>query len=93
MPYAAELKRRLEAQGMRVELDDRAESLNKKVRDAQVGQIPLILTVGAKERAAGTLSVRTLDGKVRYGLPSETFLDAVRRHVAQRRLDWDLFEG
>jgi threonyl-tRNA synthetase len=90
-PYAAEVKALLETEGMRVEVDDRAESLNKKVRDAQIGLIPLILTIGAKEKAAGTLSVRTLDGKVRYGLSREAFVDAVQRHVTRRRLDWDVF--
>jgi threonyl-tRNA synthetase len=90
-PYAAEVRDLLAAEGLRVEVDDRAESLKKKVRDAQIGQIPLILTIGAKEKDAGTLSVRTLDGKVRYGLSRESFLDAVNRHVAHRRLDWDLF--
>ena len=90
-PYAIEIKSRLEGEGMRIEADERAESLNKKIRDAQMNQIPLILTIGAKEKAAGTLSVRTLDGKVRYGLSHETFVESVQRHVAQRRLDWDLF--
>ena len=89
--YAGEVRDDLMAAGLRVELDDRAESLNKKVRESQLRQIPLILTIGAKEQAAGTLSVRTLDGKVRYGVTRETFLDTAREHIRERKLGLTVF--
>lgn len=91
--YAGEVRDSLSAAGLRVELDDRTESLNKKVREAQLRQIPLILTIGAKEQAAGTLSVRTLDGKVRYGVARGVFLDTVLAHVRERRLELALVDG
>jgi threonyl-tRNA synthetase len=91
-PYAGEVCNRLRAAGLRVERDDRTESLNKKVREAQLRQIPLILTIGAKEQAAGTLAVRTLDGKVRYGVAERDFLDTVLEHVRERRPELAIFE-
>ena len=90
-PYAGEVRDGLLDAGLRVELDDRAESLNKKVRESQLRQIPLILTIGAKEQAAGTLSVRTLDGNVRYGVAREVFLDTVQAHIRDRKLDLTIF--
>ncbi|MBW1777209.1 MAG: threonine--tRNA ligase, partial [Deltaproteobacteria bacterium] len=66
--FAREQQKRLAEKGLRCEVDDRAESLNKKIREAQMNQIPLILTLGEKEKAAGTFSVRTLDGKVTRGI-------------------------
>ncbi|MBC2735201.1 MAG: threonine--tRNA ligase [Desulfobacteraceae bacterium] len=90
-PYAGEVRDGLSDAGLRVELDDRAESLNKKVRESQLRQIPLILTIGAKEQAAGTLSVRTLDGNVRYGVAREAFLDTVQAHIRDRKLDLTIF--
>jgi len=90
-PYAGEVRDGLLDVGLRVELDDRAESLNKKVRESQLRQIPLILTIGAKEQAAGTLSVRTLDGNVRYGVAREAFLDTVQAHIRDRKLDLTIF--
>jgi threonyl-tRNA synthetase len=90
-PYAGSIRDDLTAAGLRVEIDDRTESLNKKVREAQLRQIPLILTIGAKEQAAGTLSVRTLDGRVRYGVTPEVFLDTVLGHVRERKLDLAIF--
>ncbi|UCD90336.1 MAG: threonine--tRNA ligase [Desulfobacterales bacterium] len=87
VPYANELKVKLEHAGLRIELDSRTESLNKKVRDAQLRNIPLILTYGEKEKASGHISLRTLDGKVRFGIPYETFLAQVLAHIKERRLD------
>jgi threonyl-tRNA synthetase len=87
--HARQVKDVLEAGGLRVEVDGRTESLNKKVRDAQLEKVPLIATLGPKEKEAGTLAVRTLDGKVRYGLGMEPFLEAVGNHVRQRISDPD----
>ena len=77
--------------GLRVEVDDRTESLNKKVREAQLDKVPLILTIGEKEKAAGTLAVRTLDGQVRYGVGVDAVLDTITDHVRQRQLDLEIF--
>jgi threonyl-tRNA synthetase len=92
VPYAHEVKSELENAELRVEVDDRAESLNKKIREAQLNQIPLILTVGAKEKDSGTLSVRTLDGHVEYGVSHEMFLNTVEAHIRKRELALDLFK-
>ncbi len=86
-PYARKVRATLETGGMRVEIDDRTESLKKKIRDAQLNHVPLILTVGNKEKEAGTLSVRTLDGKVRYGVDRDRFVRKVMTHIHERRLD------
>jgi len=90
--YANEVKSMLEEADLRVEVDDRAESLNKKVREAQLNQIPLILTVGNKEKESGALAVRTLDGHVKYGVSHDRFLNTVREHIRKRELALDLFK-
>ncbi|MFZ7126217.1 MAG: threonine--tRNA ligase [Desulfobacterales bacterium] len=77
--------------GIRAQVDARAESLNKKVREAQLQRIPLILTAGTKEKENGTFSVRTLDGAVRYGISREAFHDTVRHHIRSRSLSLDIF--
>ena len=90
--YADTVKSALEKVDLRVELDDRAESLNKKIREAQLNQIPLILTIGGKEKESGTLAVRTLDGHVKYGVSHDRFVDTVGEHIRQRKLALDLFK-
>jgi threonyl-tRNA synthetase len=91
IPFARSQSAELEKAGLRTEVDSRSESLKKKVRDAQLQQIPLILTCGAKEKEEGTVSVRTLDGKVRQGISLAAFKEQVLRHIAERRLALDLF--
>jgi threonyl-tRNA synthetase len=87
--YAAEIKARFDAAGLRAEVDSRTESLNRKVREAQLSQIPLTLTIGAKEKENATLAVRTLDGKVAYGVSHEGFIAAVTENIRQRAFDVD----
>ena len=91
VPYANNVEIELAKAGLRTEVDSRTESLNKKVRDAQLNKIPLILTIGNKEKESGNLSVRTLDGKVRFGVPQEEFLHRILSHIGERKLDLEIF--
>ncbi|MEE4261751.1 MAG: threonine--tRNA ligase [Desulfobacteraceae bacterium] len=93
VPYSNEVADILKKAGLRAEIDSRTESLNKKVREAQLQYIPLILTIGGKEKEAGTLSVRTLDGNVAYGVSHQAFLDKVGAHIGNRELSLDIFSG
>ena len=92
VPYANEVNATLQAAGLRTEVDSRTESLNKKIREAQLDQIPLILTIGAKEKESGTLSVRTLDGNVRFGIPQNEFINTVLAHIKEKKLDFKIFK-
>ncbi|UCF85572.1 MAG: threonine--tRNA ligase, partial [Desulfobacteraceae bacterium] len=89
---ANEVKISLERAGLRAALDSRAESLNKKIRVAQLNKIPLMVTIGSKEKESGTLSVRTLDGKVQHGISRENFLNKVDSHIQERQLELDIFK-
>jgi threonyl-tRNA synthetase len=84
--YAEEVSAELTRSGLRTQVDSRTESLNKKIREAQLTNIPLILTIGKKEQASKTLSVRTLDGRVKMGVTHEVFLHTALAHVAERKL-------
>ena len=57
--YANEVKARLEAVGMRVELDDRNEKIGYKIREARMQRVPYMLVMGDSEVEEGTLSVRS----------------------------------
>ena len=58
LDYAAQVEKALFNAGIRVEVDRRAEKLGKKIREAQLQQIPYMLVVGQKEQDAGEVSVR-----------------------------------
>jgi threonyl-tRNA synthetase len=57
--YAQKIEAELEATGIRVEVDDRNEKMNGKIRDFANQKTPYILVFGDKEEAAGSVSVRT----------------------------------
>lgn len=56
---ANEVKSKLFDAGIRVDLDDRAEKIGYKIREAQLQKIPYMLIVGEKEVESGTVSVRS----------------------------------
>ena len=56
--YCLDVQRRLRERGVRAAVDTRNETLNKKIRQAEVEKIPCILVVGQREQEAGTVSVR-----------------------------------
>lgn len=56
--YAKEVKEKLAAAGMRVELDDRNEKIGYKIREAQLQKVPYMLVIGGKEVESGTVAVR-----------------------------------
>jgi len=56
--YAGRVRERLAAAGLRVELDERGETLGYRVRDAEKQKTPLMLVVGDQEEEAGTVTPR-----------------------------------
>jgi threonyl-tRNA synthetase len=56
--YGASVYERLRAQGLRAELDDRSESIGRKIREAELRKIPNMLVVGEREQAQGSVSLR-----------------------------------
>src|SRR3989338_109262 len=88
--YANKLKNEFEKNNLRVEIDSSAESIGKKVFEAQNEKIPLIITVGEKEESANTVAVRTSEGKVHFGLKNEEFLKKVLDNVKEKKIRVDL---
>ena len=56
--YAEEVKKYLDENGVRVEVDTRSEKIGRKIRDNEMQHIPYLLVVGQKEAESGTVSVR-----------------------------------
>lgn len=56
--YVERVRRELESKDIRLEVDDRNESIGKKIREAELQKIPYLLIIGDKEKAANTVSVR-----------------------------------
>ena len=56
--YAYDVKKQLEAKGIRVELDDRNEKIGYKIREARLQKVPYMLVIGDSEVEAGAVAVR-----------------------------------
>ena len=84
--YAEEVLDKLKEEGVRVEFDSRTESVGKKVRDAQLDKIPLILTVGEKEQNNKTVALRTLDGKVEFGVKADALIKRICNNVGKKEI-------
>ena len=59
--YARKVAEQLGEVGLRIEVDDRSESVGRKIRDAELGRHPFMLIVGDREQEGGTVSVRSHD--------------------------------
>ena len=72
---AYEVKQKMLNAGIRVELDDRAEKIGYKIREAQLQKIPYMLIVGEKEVESGTVSVRSRKDGDLGAVKVEEFID------------------
>ncbi len=84
-PYAEKIKTKLHDAQIRVEVDGRSESLNKKVREAQLAQINYILVVGEKEEKDETVNVRTRDNVVHGTKKIDVFMDEILKEIKERK--------
>ena len=60
--YAQEIESEFKEEGIRIEIDDRSERMNLKIREAQLQKIPYMLIVGDKEKASSGVSLRLRNG-------------------------------
>jgi len=81
LPYAFSLREKLEAEGFRVEVDDRSMTLNAKIRDAQLQKVPLALVVGDKEEQTHSVSPRRHGGEDLKSMSFETLLLLLRKEA------------
>ena len=84
LDYARKLEGEFKGKGVRVEVDDRSERMNLKIRQAQLEKIPYMAIVGNKEEADNTISVRQRSGEQ---LPTQSyteFLVAISQEIADK---------
>ena len=84
--YARQVHQKLLDAGARVELDDRNEKLQAKIRDAQLQKIPYMLIVGGKEAEAGTVSVRHRSKGDLGPRPLDQFRADLRQEIDSRAI-------
>ena len=84
MDYANKVMNDLKDAGIRTEIDDRAEKIGYKIREARLQKIPYMLVVGAKEEEEGKVSVRSRFMGDEGAKNLNEFIDSVKEEIKNR---------
>ena len=82
--YATQIKDRLKAEGIRVELDERAEKIGFKIREAAMERVPYMLVAGAKEQENDQVSVRSRFEGDEGSESLDDFIAAIKKEIKDR---------
>jgi threonyl-tRNA synthetase len=82
--YAGLVRSRISAAGVEIELDDRTESVGRKIRDAELRKIPYMLVVGDREQEAGEVALREHRRGDAGSVSVEAFAERVRAETISR---------
>jgi threonyl-tRNA synthetase len=86
LDYAQSVKAKLEAAGLRVELDARNEKMNAKIREFTMQKVPFVLVMGDKEAASEAVSVRTRGKGDEGSVALTSFIERATGLVASREV-------
>ena len=75
----------LKSAGIRVEIDDSAETLGKRIRAGKTKKIPYLLVVGEKEEKENTVSINARDKKSKEILTLEKFTEKILKGKLRRK--------
>ncbi len=85
--YATKIAKQLRAQDVRVEVDDRTETMGRKIRDGEKEKVPYILTIGDKEVEKQCLAVRDRKTKeTTFDVNTDEFIAKVVQEIKERKL-------
>ena len=90
LDYAQKLEAELKKEGIRGVVDARSETVNMKIRQAQMEKIPYMLVVGDREVADSTVSVRLRSGEQAKAQPFADFKKQIKGIIANRSLELKL---
>lgn len=83
--YANQIYKKLFDEGFEVEIDERNETMNKKVRDAQIQRYNYILTIGEKELKESKIAIKKRDEKEIQIISIEEFIKIIKEEIKQRK--------
>ena len=90
LDYAHKLEAELKSDGVRVQVNARSETVNLKIRQAQLDKIPYMLVVGDKEVAASTVSIRLHSGEQLASQSFDSFKKTIKMAIVDKVKDLKL---
>jgi threonyl-tRNA synthetase len=85
LDFSRQIKENLQSKGVRVIIDNRNESLNKRIRENTLKKIPYLLIIGDSEILAGAVAVRKRGGGDMGCLTVDAFIQEITQDVAAKR--------
>ncbi|MDE7126305.1 MAG: threonine--tRNA ligase [Bacteroidales bacterium] len=82
--YAKKVCDLMNISDIRASIDDRNETIGKRIRASELKRIPFLVIVGEKEMTENTVSVRRQGGKDEGAMPVEKFIELVNKEVAEQ---------
>lgn len=86
-PYLDDVVSKLREHGIRAEVDNSDERMQKKIRTHTKQKVPYLLIAGEDDRSAGAVSFRYRDGRQENGVPVSTAIDMIVEAVRERRYE------
>lgn len=84
LDYAAKLRDRMREDFVRAEVDSAPHSFNKKIRNATVAKVPVVLVIGRREAEAGEVTVRRYRRKEQRTMPFDRFREEILAEIRSR---------
>jgi threonyl-tRNA synthetase len=85
VPYLMEVRDRMRKAGVRMQVDESDDRMQKKIRNAQRQKVPYMLIAGDDDVAAGAVSFRFRDGSQRNGVPVADAIEEITGAIRERR--------
>jgi threonyl-tRNA synthetase len=82
--YLSNVVKQMKSSGIRAELDDSDDRMQKKVRNAQMQKIPFMIIAGEEDMKAGAVSFRYRNGDQKNGIPIADAIAEIKKTVADR---------
>ena len=85
VPYLAQIVAKLKEKGIRAEIDDSDDRMQKKIRNAQAEKIPFMLIAGGEDQAGGKVSFRYRNGEQKNGISIEDATKEILDSISKRK--------
>lgn len=87
LDYVNQVASQLRDNGMRVQVDERSERMNLKIREAQLNKVPYMLVIGDKEMNSSSVSLRLRSGDDLGSLPVAEFISRAKSVIETKATD------
>ncbi len=88
--YAEEVYNKIRSEKIRAKLDNSDRTLQYKIREAQMQQVPYIVVLGKKEQEKGVVTIRDRTGKQTMAIKLEEFMKSLKSEIGERRFELGL---